>query len=198
MFNFTKNNDDQSDLSGHLDKIKTLSSKIEQKISQKDKDENDSFLETLSVEELKDMRQVILASEYLLTKYQDKRDIKAFLQEFIGIILNASNSVNGLKDELEDLVVSAEFALQQIHILHDDVTENLAFGQGTQTKIDDFKIPSLLNILAPKAEPVKIEPLKIEPTQIKIPRTEVSSINLTNSTRRVNTGDYLERTVVEI
>jgi len=191
MLNFTKG-DGQSDLSGHLDKIKVLSSKIEQKISQKDKDESDSFIETLSVDELKDIRQVMLAAEYLLTKYQDKRDIKEFLQEFIGLILNASNSVNGLKDELEDLVISAEFALQQIQTLHNDVTENLAFGRGTQTKIDDFKIPSLLDTLTPKVEPVKKMPEKTE-----IPRTEVSSINLTNSTRRINTGDYLERTAVE-
>jgi hypothetical protein len=147
----------------------------------------------LSVEELKDIRQVMLAAEYLLTKYQDKRDIKEFLQEFIGLILNASNSVNGLKDELEDLVISAEFALQQIQTLHNEVTENLAFGRGTQTKIDDFKIPSLLDTLAPKAEPVKIMPKETE-----ISRTEVGSINLTNSTRRINTGDYLERTAVEI
>lgn len=192
MLNFTKN-DAQSDLSDHLGKIKTLSSKIEQKISQKGKDENDSFIETLSVEELKDIRQVMLAAEYLLTKYQDKRDIKVFLQEFIGIILNASNSVNGLKTELEDLVVSAEFALHQIQTLHDDVTENLAFGKVAQTKIDDFRIPSLLSTLTHKAEPIKIEPGKSE-----MPGIEVGSINLTNSTRRVNTGDYLERTAVEI
>jgi len=192
MPNFTKN-DGQSDLSGHLDKIKTLSSKIEQKISQKGKDGNDSFIETLSVEELKDIRQIMHAAEYLLTKYQDKRDIKTFLQEFIGIILNASNSVNGLRDELEDLVISAEFALQQIQTLHDDVTKNLAFGRGAQTTIDDFKIPSLLSTLAPKVEPVRIEPVKVE-----IPKTKVSSINLTNPARRVNTGDYLERTAVEI
>ena len=192
MLNFTKGGG-QSDLSGHLDKIKTLSSKIEQKISQKGKDENDSFIETLSIEELKDIRQVMLAAEYLLTKYQDKCDIKEFLQEFIGLILNASNSVNGLKDELEDLVVSAEFALQQIQTLHNDVIENLAFGRGTQTRIDDFKIPSLLSMLTPKVEPVKMMPVKAE-----IPRPEISSINLTNSTRRINTGDYLERTAVEI
>jgi len=192
MLNFSKN-DGQSDLSEPLDKIKTLSSKIEQKISQKGKDEGDSFIETLSVEELKDIRQVMLAAEYLLTKYQDKHDIKVFLQEFIGIILNASNSVNGLKTELEDLVISAEFALQQIQTLHDDVTENLAFGKASQTKIDDFRVPSLLSTLTQKAEPVKIESVKPE-----MSRTQVGSINLTNSTRRVNTGDYLERTAVEI
>ncbi|MHB8601413.1 MAG: hypothetical protein ACYC6W_06720 [Nitrosotalea sp.] len=192
MINFTKS-DSQSDLSGHLDKIKTLSSKIELKISQKDKDENDAFIETLSVEELKDIRQVMHAAEYLLTKYQDKRDIKHFLQEFVEIILNSANSVNGMKDELEDLTISAEFALRQIQTLHDDVIGNLAFQKESQTKIDDFKIPSLLDTLVPVATPVKIVPVN---TEILMP--DVGSINLTNSARRVNTGDYLGRTAVEI
>jgi hypothetical protein len=192
MINFAKN-DGQLDLSGHLDKIRTLSSKIDTKISQKDKDVSDTFIETLSAEELKDIRQIMHASEYLLTKYQDKKEIKSFLQEFIEIILHAANSVNGMKNELEDLVISAEFALQQIQTLHDDVAGNLAFQKGSQTKIDDFKIPSFLDTLAPVQDPVKIVPVK---TEVSIP--EVGSINLTNSARRVNTGDYLGRTAVEI
>ena len=186
MINFSKN-DSQEDLSGHLDKIRTLSSKIGQKISQKGGNKNDNFIETLSVEELKDLRQVILASEYLLTKYQDNRDIKEFLEEFIGIIMHATNSVNGLKGELEDLVISAEVALKQIQTLHDEVTQNLALGKGIQTKIDDFEVP-LMRPYQVKTEPVKIE----------IPNPEPSSINLTNSTRRIHTNDYLTRTAVEI
>ena len=192
MLNFTKS-DGQSDLNGHLDKIKILSSKIELKISQKAKDENDDFIETLSVEELKDIRQVMHAAEYLLTKYQDKRDIKHFLQEFVEIVLHAANSVNGMKDELEDLTISAEFALHQIQTLHDEVVDNLAFKKVSQTKIDDFRIPSLLDTIVPVVEPVKSVPIKAE-----IFTPDVGSINLTNSARRINTGDYLGRTAVEI
>ncbi len=192
MINFTKS-DSQSDLNIHLDKIRTLSSKVELKISQKDKDGTDVFIETLSVEELKDIRQVMHAAEYLLTKYQDKKEIKAFLQEFVGIVLHAANSVNGMKDELEDLVTSAEFALSQIQALHDDVTGNLVFQKGCQTRIDDFKIPALLDTLSPVVAPVKVV-YPETPTQ----KQSVGAINLTNSSRRVNTGDYLERTVVEI
>ncbi|MDE1842531.1 MAG: hypothetical protein KGH95_02650 [Thaumarchaeota archaeon] len=191
MLNFTKNDDIQSDLTGYLGKIRVLSSKIEQKVSQKDVDESDTFVESLSIEELKDIRQVIRAAEYLLTKYQDKKDVKFFLQEFVGIIMHASNSIDGLKDELEDLVISAEFALKQIQSLHRDVTENLTFEKATQTKIDDFKIPSLLDTLAPV-------PPNVELSKAETPLLKISSINLTNPTRRINTGDYLERTAVEI
>ena len=192
MLHFTKS-DGQSNLTEHLDNIRTLSSKVELKISQKDKDENDAFIETLSVEELKDIRQIMHAAEYLLTKYQDKKEIKSFLQEFVGIVLHAANSVNGMKDELEDLVVSAEFALSQIQTLHGDMIENLVFEKGSQTKIDDFKIPSLLDTLDPIVAPVKMVY-----AEAQIPKQSVGAINLTNSSRRVNTGDYLERTAVEI
>lgn len=192
MLHFTKS-DGQSNLTEHLDKIRTLSSKVELKISQKDKDENDAFIETLSVEELKDIRQIMHAAEYLLTKYQDKKEIKSFLQEFVGIVLHAANSVNGMKDELEDLVMSAEFALSQIQTLHGDMIENLVFEKGSQTKIDDFKIPSLLDTLDPI-----VAPAKMVYAEAQIPKQSVGAINLTNSSRRVNTGDYLERTAVEI
>jgi len=186
MLNFSRD-DTEQDLSHPLFRIKTLSSKIEQKIAQKDKGAEDGFIETLSVGELKDLRQVILASEYLLTKYQDKKDLKNFLEEFIGIIMHATNSVNVLKDELEDLVISAEVALQQIQTLHDDVTQNLTLGRGLQTKLDDFKIP-LIKTAASHLSSVETIVVKPEP----------SSINLTNPTRRVHTSDYLTRTEVEI
>lgn len=184
MLNFK--NESAEEISNYLAKIRKLSEKVEQKITQTGKDKDDTFVETLSVEELKDLRQVILAADYLLTKYQDKRDLKIFLEDFIGIIMHAANSVNTLKDELEDLVISAEVALQQIQTLHHEVTCNLTLGKSIQTKLDDFKIP-LARPVSSKTESMP-ETSKVEP----------SPINLTNPARRVHTSDYLERTAVEI
>ncbi|MDE1829729.1 MAG: hypothetical protein KGI25_05355 [Thaumarchaeota archaeon] len=183
MLHFSKD-DSEADLTHPLSRIKELSSKIEQKLEQKDKG-TDEFVETLSVEELKDLRQVILASEYLLTKYKDRRDLKAFLQDFVGIIMNATNSVNGMQGELEDLLISAEVALQQIQNLHHEMTHNLELGKVCQTRMDDFRVPVVPAV--PKAEPAPA-----------LDAEGPSSINLTNTSRRVNTSDYLERTAVEI
>lgn len=184
MLHFSKD-DSQHDLSSPLFKIKKLSSRIEQKIAQKDGGRQDGFIETLSVEELKDLRQVIMASEYLLTKYQDNRDLKEFLQDFIGIIMHAANSVNGMRGELEDLLISAEVALQQIQTLHHEVTENLALGVHVQTRLDDFRLP------------LKEAP-QMAGEVASTSAVEASPNNLTNSARRVHTNDYLERTAVEI
>lgn len=184
MLHFSRNSG-EPDLSQPLLRIRDLSLKVEQKIDQRGNSGGDEFIETLSVEELKDLRQVILASEYLLTKYQDKRDIRAFLADFIGIIMHAANSVNAMKDDLEDLVISAEFALKQIQTLHHEVVQEMALCRNVQTRMDDFKAgsPDSNVVSCPKTWPSKEVP---------------SPINLTNPTRAVHTSDYLERTEVEI
>ena len=170
MLNFKK--ESVKDIPNHIDQIRFLSSKIEQKIAQKGIDKDDQFVETLSVEELKDLRQVMLAADYLLSKYQDKKDIKEFLEEFIEIIMHAANSVNILRDDMDELLISAETALKQIQDLHDDVTQNLALGRLVQTKLDEYK-----------------------EQKIEICR---SPINLTNTTIPVYTQAYLIKTTVEI
>lgn len=171
MLNFTKKESDEN-ISRYLERIRTLSSKVEQKIAQKSSENDAQFVETLSVEELKDLRQVMMAAEYLLSKYQDKKDLKEFLEEFVGIIMHATNSVNVLKDDLTDLVISAETALQQIQDLHEEVSQSLVLGRFVQTQIDDYREP----------------------------RSEVtpSSINLTNTTTPIYTQAYLRKTPVEI
>jgi len=185
MLNFSKN-DSQGNISTPLDKIKNISSKIEQKIAEKSPDKDDKFIETLSVEELKDLRQVIMAAEYLLSKYQDKKDLKVFLEDFIGVVLHAANSVNILRDDLTDLVISAECAFHQLQDLHEDVTKNISFDRFAQTKLDDYGIP---------APPAKVEPVKAEPVKEELSPTLT---NLTNTTRRIYTHDYLTKTAVEI
>jgi len=185
MLTFPKNVSSE-DISVPLDKIRCISSKIEEKIAQKSPDNDDKFIETLSVEELKDLRQVMMAAEYLLSKYQDKKELKAFLEDFIGIILHATNSVNTMRDDLTDLLISAEMAFNQIQTLHDEVTQNLSMDRFVQTRLDDYR-----NTFVPQASvPAKIEEAKVE----EIP----SPINLTNTTRRIYTHDYLTNTAVEI
>ena len=185
MLNFSKNKP-QEEISVPLDKIKNISSRIEQKIAEKLPDKDDKFIETLSIEELKDLRQVIMAAEYLLSKYQDKKDIKVFLEDFIGIVLHAANSVNVLRDDLTDLIISAECAFHQLQSLHEEVTQDFSLDRFVQTKLDEYGI---------KITPVKVEQAKTEPVKVELPPTLT---NLTNTTRRIYTHDYLTKTAVEI
>jgi hypothetical protein len=184
MLNFSKNGP-SDDISIPLDKIRNISSKIEEKIAQKSPDKDDKFIETLSVEELKDLRQVMMAAEYLLLKYQDKKELKAFLEDFIGIILHATNSVNTMRDDLTDLLISAEMAFNQIQTLHEEVTQHLSLDRFIQTRLDDYR-----TFMPQAVAQAKIEEAKVEPVS--------SPINLTNTTRPIYTHDYLTNTAVEI
>jgi len=185
LLNFSKNGPSE-DISVPLGKIRNISSKIEEKIAQKPPDKDDKFIETLSVEELKDLRQVMMAAEYLLSKYQDKKELKAFLEDFIGIILHATNSVNVMRDDLTDLLISAEMAFNQIQSLHEEVTQHLSLDRFVQTCLDDYR-----NYIMPQAATqAKIGQAKTEPVS--------SPINLTKTTRPIYTHDYLTNTAVEI
>jgi len=184
MLNFSKN-EPSGDISLPLDKIKNLSSKIEQKISEKSSDKDDKFIETLSVEELKDLRQVIMAAEYLLSKYHDKKELKVFLEDFIGVVLHAANSVNVLRDDLTDLIVSAECAFHQLQDIHEEVTQHLSLDRFTQTRLDDYGAKIQAGHALTTTDSVKVD-------------SPPSPINLTNTTRRIYTQDYLTKTAVEI
>jgi len=185
MLNFSKNGLSE-DISVPLEKIRSISSKIEQKIVQKSPDKDDKFIETLSVEELKDLRQVMMAAEYLLSKYHDKKELKEFLEDFIGVLLHATNSVNTMRDDLTDLLISAQTAFHQIQTLHEEVTQHLSLDKFIQTNLDNYHVGTLTqSTAAAKLEPVKVEPVP-------------SPINLTNTTRRIYTHDYLTKTAVEI
>ena len=125
-----------------------------------------------------------MAAEYLLSKYQDKKELKAFLEDFIGIILHATNSVNNMRDDLTDLLISAEMAFSQIQTLHEEVTQHLSLDRFVQTRLDDY------HIMIPQVAQAKIKEAKMKPVS--------SPINLTNTTRRIYTHDYLTNTAVEI
>lgn len=185
MLNFSKN-ESSGDISIPLKKIRTISSKIEQKIIQKSPDSDDKFIETLSVEELKDLRQVMMAAEYLLSKYHDKKELKEFLEDFIGVLLHATNSVNTMRDDLTDLLISAQAAFHQIQTLHEEVTQQLSLDRFIQTSLDNYHVETH----AQSTAPAKLESVKVEPVH--------SPINLTNTTRRIYTHDYLTKTAVEI
>jgi hypothetical protein len=70
--------------------------------------------------------------------------------------------------------------------LHEEVTQHLSLDRFAQTKLDEYGI---------KITPVKVEQAKAEPVKVELPPTLT---NLTNTTRRIYTHDYLTKTAVEI
>lgn len=116
-----------------LNKIRTFSSIIEKKLGQLDK-KDESKIEKLSFEELQDLNQLVHASDYILTKYESKKEVYALLKDFVDMINNSTASMDILNDKISELVVSAESAISRIKIIQGDVSED--FSLNSSNKVD--------------------------------------------------------------
>jgi len=65
-----------------LKKIRIFSYIVEKKLGQLDKKE-ESKIEKLSFEQLQDLNQLVHAADYILTKYEDNKEVYSLLKDFV-------------------------------------------------------------------------------------------------------------------
>jgi len=119
-----------SNIKNNLKRIEKFSNFVEKKLSKFGKDEQ--RIEQLSFEELQDLNKVLQMADYILTKYEDKKEVYALLKDFVEMINSSSTSMDLLNDKISEHLVSAENGIAKIKNLQRDVSENFSFkGQKT-------------------------------------------------------------------
>ena len=106
-----------------LKKIRTFSYLVEKKLGQLDKKE-ESKIEKLSFEQLQDLNQLVHAANYILTKYEDDKEVYSLLKDFVEMINNSSVSMDLINDKISELLVSAESATSRIKSIQGKVSED--------------------------------------------------------------------------
>jgi len=106
-----------------LKKIRTFSYIVEKKLGQLDKKE-ESKIEKLSFEQLQDLNQLVHAADYILTKYEDNKEVYSLLKDFVEMINNSTASMD--IDKISELVVSAESAISRIKSIQGEVSEDFS------------------------------------------------------------------------
>jgi hypothetical protein len=106
-----------------LKRIRRISNIVENKLNRYDKKE-ERQIEKLSYEELQDLSKLTSAADYILTKYEDNREVYSLLKDFVDMINNSSASMDLLNDRIGELVMSATCAITKIKNLQGDVSEN--------------------------------------------------------------------------
>ena len=106
-----------------LKKIRTFSYLVEKKLGQLDKKE-ESKIETFSFEQLQDLNQLVHAANYILTKYEDDKEVYSLLKDFVEMINNSSASMDLINDKISELLVSAESATSRIKSIQGEVSED--------------------------------------------------------------------------
>jgi len=105
-----------------IERIRTLSSKIDKKISEA-KPSDDDKIGKLTLEELQDLNKIVGIADLMLCKYADKKEMRSILKHFVSIISDTANSLENLDDELSELIISAEDSIKKVKDMHIHISE---------------------------------------------------------------------------
>ena len=148
-----------------LSYIKNLTSKIDKKL--KEKSTLEQKIEGLSFEELNDLSKIVKLADFMLCKYEDKKEMQSILIDFVSMIKESAEDVTGIDDEISELILSAEDSIKKVK----DVHSRLHKHSGMEKEDDSLKIEQIL--------------------------AETSPINLTKFTTEINTVGYQQNSEEE-
>ncbi|MBM3896169.1 MAG: hypothetical protein FJ360_00240 [Thaumarchaeota archaeon] len=115
-------------------KIQKLSSLVEKRLEELDSDKKK--INQLSLEELQDFDQILRIADYILYKYEHKKEVFSLIKEFVDMVSSSVGSMDDLNDNINELVISAEDSIERIKSLQNNVSEN--FTLEPPAKSDGF------------------------------------------------------------
>lgn len=105
-----------------LERIKSISGKLDKKIS-KAKPSEDDKLDKLTLEELQDLDKVVGLANFILAKYQDKKEMRSILRGFVDIISDSAKSLEEIDDEVSELILEAEDSISKVKDMHTHISD---------------------------------------------------------------------------
>ena len=127
-----------------LDQIKLFSEKIDKKLKSKIPD--DSKLEKLTFEELQDLNKIVGLANFVLCKYEDKKETRSILKYFVSVINESSESIEGIDDEISHLIISAEDSINKVKDMHMNILQKSNMSNASsESKNDEYGSINLTN-----------------------------------------------------
>ncbi len=114
------------DFSKDIERIRTLSSKIDKKLSDA-KPSDDDKIDKLTLEELQDLNKIVGIADFMLCKYADNKEMRSILKHFVSIISETANSLDNLDDEISELIISAEDSINKVKDMQSHISEKSDF-----------------------------------------------------------------------
>lgn len=108
------------DFTKDIDHIQSLSAKIEKKLST---NAPDVKIDKLTLEELQDINKIVGLANFMLFKYEDKKETRLILQHFVSIITESAQSIECIDDEISELILSAEDSINKVKNMHSKISE---------------------------------------------------------------------------
>jgi len=114
------------DFSKDIERIRSISLKIDKKISEV-KSPGDSKIDKLTLEELQDLDKIVGIADFMMCKYEDKKEIRSILRYFTSIITETASSLEDLDDEVSELIISAEDSINKVKDMHTHISDESDF-----------------------------------------------------------------------
>ena len=106
--------------------IHSISKKIDKKLVSHNTN-IDSKIDKLSLEELQDLKKIVGLAEFMLCKYEDKKETREILGYFVSIIQDSAESIENVDDEVSELIMSSEDSINKIKEVHTNISEKYDF-----------------------------------------------------------------------
>jgi len=111
-----------------IDRIKSISSKIDKKLSEINPSD-ESKIDKLTLEELQDLDKIVGIADFMMNKYADKKEVCSIMKHFTSIITDTASSLENLDDEVSMLIISAEDSISKVKDMHANISEKSDFKQ---------------------------------------------------------------------
>ena len=128
-----------------LEFVRSISEKIDRKLSQS-KNSINPKIDKLSLEELQDLGKIVRLADFMLFKYEDKKETRSLLKHFVSIIRDSAESIEEIDDEVSELIISAEDSINKIKEIHTNVSEKYDFEKSDAKTIPDHSENSSNNL----------------------------------------------------
>ena len=119
-----------------LEFVRNISEKIDRKLSQSNNSINPK-IDKLSLEELQDLDKIVRIADFMLFKYEDKKETSSLLKNFVSIIRDSAESIEEIDDEVSELIISAEDSINKIKEIHTNVSEKYDLKKSDTKTIEE-------------------------------------------------------------
>ena len=125
----------------NIDSIQSLSTKIEKKLLTSNI--QDVKVDKLTLEELNDINKILELTNFVLLKYNDRKETRLILEHFVSILKDSAQSIESVDDEILELVLSAEDSISKIKSMRSKISEKSDLEKSYLDDINDSKIGSI-------------------------------------------------------
>ncbi len=115
-------------------KIKQFSSIVKDKLNSESR--NTKKINTFTFEELSDLNKILTISDFILEKYEHKKNIYSILNEFVDLIKETENSIISMDDEIEELTLSANVPINHIMEIKNRISKKHGLDLEEYTKYE--------------------------------------------------------------